>query len=226
MIAEVLVVKASDIAKLLSKPPEGDEVSVKFGRIFEEEYSLANHLYLSAWNTKKIPRLFARKVAARLKAEGIYRRELVLKAYRAYSALLNAGVVGEKPLTQFRELADSLFIAAQPDAYDEGSDTYYEFKLYPINDYARTQTKVFAWVLQRPVVLVGLRELPGGYFKAEKEIVVPPSTLGVDPGELRKIATPEEFCADLGIPVHMYLRHPHRYSFKEDEYDEDVNLFL
>ena len=143
MIAEVLVVKASDIAKLLSKPPEGDEVSVKFGRIFEEEYSLANHLYLSAWNTKKIPRLFARKVAARLKAEGIYRRELVLKAYRAYSALLNAGVVGEKPLTQFRELADSLFIAAQPDVYNKGSDTYYEFKLYPINDYARTQVKVF-----------------------------------------------------------------------------------
>lgn len=205
-----LVVKASDIAKLLSKPPEGDEVSLKFGKIFEEEYTLANHVYSRAWYTQ-VPKWFIRKVAARLKAEGIYKRDLVLKAYRAYSALLNAGVVGKKPKTMFRKLTSDLFVAAQPDLYDESADTYYEFKLYSINDYARKQVEVFAWVLDKPVVLVGLNENPGGYLSVEKEVIAPPRNLEVDVNELRKIAVVEEFCVDLMIPVYQYKKNYTRY---------------
>lgn len=89
-VVEVLVVRASDIAKLLTNPPEGGEVSLRFGKVFEEEYTLANHIYSEA-GYAHVPRWFARKVAARLRAEGIYVRELVLKAYRAYAALLRAG---------------------------------------------------------------------------------------------------------------------------------------
>ena len=216
-VVEVLVVKASDIAKLLSKPPEGDEVSLKFGKIFEEEYALANHIYSLAWNVRKIPRLFIRKVAARLRSEGIYSRELVLKAYRAYSALLRAGVVGEKPPTHFKEFKDSIFVAAQPDLYDAFTDTYYEFKLYPINDYARAQARVFAWVLGEPIILVGLKERPGGYFEVEKEVITPPNTLDVSPEELRRIAHTEEFCKDLKIPVHLFMKYMVRYSYEVDE---------
>jgi hypothetical protein len=29
----------------LSEPPAGDEVLQRFGKIFEEEYALANHIY-------------------------------------------------------------------------------------------------------------------------------------------------------------------------------------
>ena len=70
-------------------------------------------------------------------------------------------MVGEKPRTRFREVAGSLYVAAQPDLYDSSTDTCYEFKLYPVNDYARKQAEVFAWVLGRPVVLMGLREGQG-----------------------------------------------------------------
>lgn len=209
-VVEVFVVKASDVAKLLSTPPEGDEVSKVFGKIFEEEYTLANHVYEWALYSQ-VPRWFARKVAARLRYEGIYRKDLVVKAYRAYAALLRAGVVGEKPPTKFREVSTSLFIAAQPDLYNSSSDTYYEFKLYPINEYARAQASVFAWVLEKPVVLVGLKEDSRGYMGVEKEVINPPADLGVSAEDLRRMATAEDFCANLKIPLHHYARYHNEY---------------
>jgi hypothetical protein len=215
-VMEVLVVRASDIAKLLSQPPEGDEISMKFGKIFEEEYALANHIYMRSASTG-VPKKFIRKVAVRLKSEGIYSKELVVRAYRAYSALLKAGVVGEKPLTRFKEFKDFIFIAAQPDLYDSSTGTYYEFKLYPINDYARTQAKVFAWVLEKPIVLVGLKEMSNGYFDVEKEVINPPETLDVGPEDLKKVARTEKFCKDLKIPVHMFMKYMIRYSYEFDE---------
>ena len=210
-VVEVLVVRASDVARLLSEPPEADEVLLKFGKIFEEGYTLANHIYPRT-GYAQTPRWFVRKVAARLRAEGVYSPGLVLKAYRAYAALLRAGVVGEKPRTRFRVLADDLLVAAQPDLYDESTDTYYEFKLCPINDFARRQAEVFAWVLGRPVVLVGLREGPAGYLSVEKEAVGPPGGLEVDIDELREYAVAEEFCADLMVPLHQYERDYAKYS--------------
>jgi hypothetical protein len=222
-VVEVLVVRASDIAKLLANPPEGDEVSLRFGKVFEEEYTLANHIY-SETGYAHVPRWFARKVAARLRAEGIYSRELVLKAYRAYAALLRAGVVGEKPRTRFREVTESLYVAAQPDLYDSSTDTYYEFKLYPINDYARKQAEVFAWVLGRPVVLVGLREGPGGYLTVEREVVQPPRELGVDVGRLREVAEVQEFCSDLKVPLHQFERDLERSSRYYLRYLEYMDL--
>ena len=209
-VIEVLVVKASDVTRMLSRPPEASEVMLRFGKIFEEEYALANHIYMWRWY-RHIPRWFARKIAARLRAEGIYSRDLVLKAYRAYAALLKAGVVGEKPRTRFRELAEKLFVAAQPDLYNESTDTYYEFKLGPVNDYARKQAEVFAWVLGKPVVLVGIVEDRNGYVSVEKEVIQPPEKLDVDVAELRRHAVMEEFCSDLMIPVHQYERDFERY---------------
>lgn len=209
-VVEVFVVKASDVAKLLSTPPEGDEVSKAFGKIFEEEYTLANHIYERVWYSQ-IFRWFARKVAARLRHEGIYRKDLVVKACRAYAALLRAGVVGEKPPTRFREVSTSLFIAAQPDLYNYSTGTYYEFKLYPINEYARAQARVFAWILEKPVVLVGLKEDSKGYMEVEKEVVNPPDDLGVNAEDLKRIATPEDFCTNLTIPLHQYERHRSEY---------------
>lgn len=205
-VIDVLVVKASDVAKLLSQPPEGDEVSMRFGKIFEEEYALANHVYELA-GYAQVPKWFVRKVAARLRLEGIYRKDLVVKAYRAYAALLKAGVVGGKPPTQFREFSDSLLIAAQPDLYNESTDTYYEFKLYPINEYARAQATVFAWVLRKPVVLVGLKEDSRGYMEVEKRVITSPDDLGVSDKDLKKIAVTEKFCRDSMIPLHQYMRH-------------------
>ncbi|MEM2004977.1 MAG: hypothetical protein QW705_00085 [Zestosphaera sp.] len=205
-VITLLVARASDVAKLLSQPPAGDEVSMKFGKIFEEEYTLANHIYMRTGYTQ-VPRWFARKVAARLRLEGIYSRELVVKAYRAYATLLKAGIVGVKPPTHFRMFSDSLLIGAQPDLYDESTGTYYEFKLYPINEYARAQATVFAWVLRRPVVLAGLKEDSREYMEVEKDVISPPDDLKVDLEDLRRIAISEDFCTDPMIPLHRYVRY-------------------
>ncbi|MCS7107785.1 MAG: hypothetical protein RMH77_06925 [Sulfolobales archaeon] len=197
---KVLVVKSSDLAKILSEPIEGDETLAKFGKIFEEEYTLANHIYVRK-NYSQTPKLFIKKVASRLKSEGIYSKELVIKAYRAYSALLNAGVVGKKPETTFRHYADTIFVAAQPDLYNEAENIYYEFKLYPINNYAKTQARIFAWVLEKPIILVGLREDVNGYLTTEREVLTPPDSLNVSTEELRLIAKPEVFCTKLMKPL-------------------------
>ncbi|NHV05763.1 MAG: hypothetical protein HA495_00305 [Thaumarchaeota archaeon] len=85
-----------------------------------------------------------------------------------YSALLRAGVKGQKPKTQFKEYNDIL-IATQPDLED--GENYYEFKTYPINDYARAQCKVFSYVLGKPVVLVDLKEDENSYINFKKEVI-------------------------------------------------------
>lgn len=204
-VVKVYVVKASDVAKTLTPPPVGDVVLMKFGKIFEEEYALANHIY-NMTMYQQVSKWFMRKIAARLRAEGIYRRDLVVKAYRAYSALINAGVTGLKPRTVFKRIGERLYVSAQPDLYDESTKTYYEFKLYPINEYARKQAGVFAWVLGKPVVLIGLREDERGYISVEREVVDPPVELEVDVSELLKMAVVEEFCEKLEIPLFQYER--------------------
>lgn len=215
-VVRVLVVRSSDLAKILSTPIEGDEVSAKFGKIFEEEYALANHIYM--WSRySQVPTWFVRKVAYRLRSEGIYSKELVVKAYRAYSALLKAGVVGEKPSTAFRHHSGSIFIAAQPDLYNEYERTYYEFKLYQINEYARTQTRIFAWVLESPVVLVGLKEDASGYLHVEKEVITPPDSIDASAEVLRTIARPELFCTRLMRPLRYCI-----VGYDEDKYFEDL----
>jgi len=193
---EAVVVKASDIAKRLAPFEGGDAIMAKFGKIFEEEYTLAAHLYEKMVFPRYIPRKFAKKVAARLKEEGIYSTDLVAKAVRAYAALLSAGAVGEKPSTEFREYEDRVFIAAQPDLYSWSEGKYYEFKLYQLNDYARVQARIFAWVLEEPIVLIGLREVEGGYFSAHSEVVSPPKELDVrGMVDLKGIGTTTTFCA-------------------------------
>jgi len=224
-IVKVYVVRASDVAKILTPPPVGDVVLMKFGKIFEEEYALANHIYNSTIY-QQVSKWFTRKVAARLRAEGIYRRDLVAKAYRAYSALIKAGVTGEKPRTVFKRIGEKLYVSAQPDLYDESTNTYYEFKLYPINEYAKKQAEVFAWVLGKPVVLIGLREDERGYITVERETVNPPEKIEVDVSELMKKAVVEEFCEKLEIPLFQYerecekrARYTRFISFLEEDED-------
>jgi hypothetical protein len=212
---KVRVVKASDVAELIAQPQEGDETALIFGKIFEECYTYAT--YLHEENFYPTNRTFAKKIAAELEARNIYSKELVRKAYRMYSALLRAGVRGRKPKTQFKEY-DDILIAAQPDLEDE--ENYYEFKTYPINEYARAQCKVFSYVLGQPIVLVGLKEDENGYVDFEKEVVdvkdfVPPK---IPPtlGEL------EEACDECGLPLNYCTCG--ELSFLEGETEEDFNF--
>lgn len=170
------VVRASDVAKLIATPVQGSETSLKFGKIFEECYTFATYLYDRTYMSKSINAKFIRKVAFELKKNGIYSSENIRKAYRMYSSLLNAGIIGAKPKTVFRKVEnyDDLMICAQPDLWDYLR--YYEFKTYAINDYAIAQCKIFSWVLQEPVILVGLKVRPDGFIVVEKkEISIDPT---------------------------------------------------
>jgi hypothetical protein len=212
---KVRVVKASEIAKLIAQPQEGDETALIFGKIFEECYTYATYLHEeNFYFHAPTNRTFVKKIAAELKAHNIYSKELVRKAYKMYSALLRAGVKGRKPKTQFKEYNDIL-IAAQPDLED--GENYYEFKTYPINDYARAQCKVFSYVLEQPIVLVGLKEDENGYINFEKEVIdaenfvlpeIPPTL-----GEL------EEACDECGLPLKYCTCG--KFSFSEGETEEE-----
>ncbi|MEM1567159.1 MAG: hypothetical protein QXI84_01635 [Thermofilaceae archaeon] len=199
----VKVARASDIAKLIAPPTPADEVMLKFGKIFEEEYSFANYIYRNAYNLKRVPHLFIRKVAARLREKGIYSRELVVKAYKAYSALIAAGVVGLKPKTRFRAYS-SIRIAAQPDLRSFGGGTLYEFKLCPIDAYARVQSSIFAYVWESPIKLVGLVEEAGRY-RVEMETIPPPRSLkdlGITPELVEMVAQEQLWCTKWNEPVY------------------------
>ncbi|MEM1631233.1 MAG: hypothetical protein QXX83_03815 [Thermofilum sp.] len=198
----VKVARASDIARLIAQPTPADEVMLKFGKIFEEEYSFANYIYHRAFNQRAVPYLFIRKIAVRLRKEGIYSRDLVAKAYKAYSALIAAGVVGLKPKTRFR-VYGSVRIAAQPDLRSFEGDTLFEFKLCPIDTYARVQSSIFAYVWECPVRLVGLIE-EGGRYKVEAETISPPRSLkdlGITPELVETVAHEQLWCTRWGEPV-------------------------
>lgn len=199
----VKVARASDIAQLVAPPTPADEVMLRFGKIFEEEYSYANYVYYNqTFNPRAVPHRFIRKVAARLREEGIYSRELVVKAYKAYSALIAAGVVGLKPKTRFRAYG-SARIAAQPDLMAIGGFTLFEFKLCPIDAYARVQSSIFAYVWERPITLVGLVEEAGRYM-VEKETITPPrrlEDLGVTHELVKRVAHKQLWCKELNRPI-------------------------
>ncbi|HME56654.1 MAG TPA: hypothetical protein VKM55_30920 [Candidatus Lokiarchaeia archaeon] len=79
-----------------------------------------------------------------------------------------AGLRGNTPKKQWREINEHR-IYAKPDLRAGlWWNDYYEFKIYPISDYARMQSAIFAWVLDENVTLLGFKD---GH--AEKEIIKP-----------------------------------------------------
>ncbi len=207
------VVSSSEIAKLIARPAEGDETSLKFGKIFEECYTFATYLHDKF--VFQVNRKFARKVAVMLRLNGIYSKDLVERAYRMYSTLLKAGVVGSKPRTEFKRY-NEILISAQPDLFDWETSKYYEFKTYPIDDYARAQCKVFSWVLGEPIILVGLKTREDGYVEFEKEEI---SAEGFRiPNIPENLGEMQEVCENCWRPIDSCVcAGEHEY----EEYDED-----
>jgi len=89
---------------------------------------------------------------------------------------LSEDIVGRKPKSQYRDFKEvvdgrKFFVRlyAQPDLIDMG--TYYEFKTGPLNEYSRIQSQVFYWVIDEPIILVGVEEKDDGYINAQKETI-------------------------------------------------------
>ncbi len=198
----VQVVTSSEIARLLALEPVGNEESRTFGKVFEEEFTMATYLRERGSLPRELRQRFVDSFSVHLKREGLYTKDRVRSASEMYTCLLKAGAKGHKPRTLFRELRDGVYIAAQPDLEwgpTEGAVLhYFEFKLYPLNEYARAQTRVFSWVLGVPLTLIGLRPDGPGYL-AETQVIsgegfqppVPDVSMGMV----------QEFCERHDFPV-------------------------
>jgi len=77
------------------------------------------------------------------------------EASRIAVAFFNAGVRGLAPATSFRQIPGKPghYVSAKPDLR-ASNGVWYEFKTYPIREYATAQCKVFSWVIRVPVILV------------------------------------------------------------------------
>lgn len=72
---------------------------------------------------------------------------------RRFSAFLAAGIRGLTPPTRHRWYENTV-IYAKSDLQRLGRDLI-EFKTTPIDEYARIQPTVMAWVFEAPILLVG-----------------------------------------------------------------------
>jgi hypothetical protein len=181
----VLVARASDIAKRIAHSPQGTLEGMIFGKIFEQLHISKNHVTPRDLDPF-ILRIFTYDLKSLLELHNIYSEEMLRKGVKMYIALHKANVVGIGILPTFRRYENGIYIAAQPDLYSPYLDKYFEFKTYPIDDYARKQAEIFAWVLDHPVTLVGLREAGDGY--EVETMVAEPKPLNIDPGIVRSVA--------------------------------------
>jgi len=77
------------------------------------------------------------------------------EARKIAAEFFRSNVRGLTPATMFRQIPDmpGHYIAAKPDLKNDGG-TWFEFKTYPIRQYAIIQCKIFSWVVGHPITLV------------------------------------------------------------------------
>jgi len=199
----VLVARASDIAKKIAPPPQGTIVGMIFGKIFEQLYVSKNHVTPRDLDPF-ILRIFTYDLKSLLELHNIYSEDLLRKGVKMYIALLKANVVGIGCPPTFRRYESRIHISAQPDLYSPYLDKYFEFKTYPIDEYAKKQAEIFAWVLQHPITLVGLREAGDGY--EVETIVVEPKPLNIDPEIIKSVAREQYIDPIRYMPPHRLFR--------------------
>jgi len=206
----VLVAKASDIAKKIAIHPKGTIVGMIFGKIFEQLYNSKNQVTNPTDPRSRYPdpfilRIFTYDLKNLLELHNIYSVDLLREGVKMYIALHREGVTGIGVPPTFRKYADEIYIAAQPDLYNPYLDEYFEIKTYPIDEYSKTQAKIFAWVLDHRVVLVGLRK-DGNDYKVET-MVIEPKPLNIDPEIVRSVAREQPIDPGRCIPPHRLFRH-------------------
>lgn len=109
-----------------------------------------------------------------------------------FNLFLNENICGTIPPTKAKRCGEWI-ITAKPDLWDAHSQEeliYNEFKICLINDYAREQVKIFAWVVNHSINLYGISQ----DFKLQKETIFPPDTIGEIPDTIGELYNNEEIC--------------------------------
>lgn len=145
---DVYTISSSEVARIISKEvPNGDEHAQQFGSQFERAYQqICYTLSKFMIDVDELGSILLRFFSD---------EDDIDQAVKIAQAFLESNIIGLTPKTQFRRIKKNYYIAAKPDLYDQNSDIYYEFKTYKLDEYARTQAKIFSWVLQTPIHLIG-----------------------------------------------------------------------
>jgi len=179
-MSELIEISTSELTRYIlrqeapDKLPDADKDHLIFGKIFEEVYTECTWLH-SKSSSNVDGNSFRRKLAAKVKSSDISDERtsyFIGKGYKMFACLLSEEVKGRKPKSEFRKIDNGrkrVHLYAQPDLIDGGK--YLEFKTAPIDDYSILQSKIFSWVIQEPITLVGLSEDDKGYIDAEKMVI-------------------------------------------------------
>jgi hypothetical protein len=205
----VQTISSSEVAKLMcDELPNGTEEAQQFGKIFEETYQMICKNSDSWWNNEEnVVEAF----------ENMVDDEWLDEAVEIAIAFHKEGIKGLACSVSFREIWDDHYIAAKPDLYDSDSNMYIEFKTYPLGEYARLQAKVFSWVEESKVLLVGWND-----GKVEKEYI--------DGSDLKIQSIPISHFSETyrGKVDPFYIsprrrythRYYHHYDYEFEDYDD------
>jgi hypothetical protein len=181
----------------------------RFGKIFEETYQLICNNDEAWWsNEENVYSIFS----------DYLRDEWLDEAITIAKAFHQEHIRGLACDVSFRKIRGDRYIAAKPDLFDKSTGLYIEFKTYALDEYARMQAKVFSWVHQSKVLLVGWDG-----SNVQKEII--------DGTNLKIPYIPYEEFSDTyrGKVDPMYIsprrRYSPRYCHYDDFYDEDFDEF-
>lgn len=170
-------VSSSEIAKGVS-PVEfnADEEALKFGKIFHEAYQEFCYRCSGFLDIDEKPEwkdFFLREIEDWLWDEEIYTEELVGKAIRIFEAMVNENLMGMGIPKTVHRVRNGMTVYAKADLWDPMIEPMIEFKIGPLNDYARAQAKIQAWAYNTPVKLSGVKDDNGDQVALEVEVIKP-----------------------------------------------------
>ena len=136
---------------------------------------------------------------------------------RIFNLFLSGNICGKTPPTTARRY-ENYIVTAKPDLWDVSwnESTYNEFKIGELDDYAREQAKIFAWVVNEPINLYGV----SSDFWLQKEIVYPSEDIGKIPESIGKAYDIREICENCNLPNCNCKPVYHNYN-----YDNDVDYW-
>ncbi|MBD3351250.1 MAG: hypothetical protein GF364_07165 [Candidatus Lokiarchaeota archaeon] len=159
----VYTISTSKIVKYLLNPTFPDDpIRAEFGKLMEEGYQHVCYLLkIKGWQSllmydcESLEEFIEEEIYMYLEEHSeLLREDELEEGQEIAKVFFQHGVCGLTPKTRVREAFKSHFVFAKADLRSEYG-TLYEFKTYPINEYAELQAKIFSWVYNEPVHLVG-----------------------------------------------------------------------
>ena len=103
----------------------------------------------------------------------VQEREKLDKLFRL---LIEERILGRYSKTCEKPYSDSIILIGKPDLIDKKGNLY-ELKVYPLTDFCREQARVFAWIFNKEIKLIGFKN-ENNEVKIQKEFIEVPINIG------------------------------------------------